>query len=204
MSPPIRRSDPRPPAAWWSESDKEWVEGTRDTEGHLHGRVRYWDAEGHFISECEHAQGLPHGRAQRFYADGSLAQECTYSSAGSRASARVTGPGAPTWSPCARLPMPLPPSRSMSVSTNRATSWSPASATLRGPRPTRTAPPSRPDRLESRPTPVRWLAASGGPCADGERMGMRPSSCACGTRTVSSARKVARTVIAAPSIPRAR
>ncbi|WP_164009281.1 hypothetical protein [Pyxidicoccus trucidator] len=78
MSPPLRRRDPRPPAAWWSEGEQEWVEGPRDAEGRLHGRIRYWDAEGRFISECEHVQGLPHGRAQRFYADGSLAQECTY------------------------------------------------------------------------------------------------------------------------------
>lgn len=54
------------------------MEGPRDAEGRLHGLVRYWDAEEHFISECEHVNGQPHGRARRFYVDGSLAQECTY------------------------------------------------------------------------------------------------------------------------------
>jgi hypothetical protein len=78
MSPSIRREEPRPSTAWWSESDKEWVEGPRDAEGRLHGLIRYWDAEEHFISECEHVHGQPHGQARRFYADGSLAQECTY------------------------------------------------------------------------------------------------------------------------------
>jgi hypothetical protein len=78
MSPSSRRSDPRSPSAWWSETEKEWVEGPRDAEGRLHGLVRYWDAEGRFISECDHVHGQPHGRARRFHADGSLAQECTY------------------------------------------------------------------------------------------------------------------------------
>jgi hypothetical protein len=78
MSPPLRRDEPRPPDAWWSESDKEWVQGPRDAEGRLHGLVRYWDAEGRFVSECEHAHGRPHGQARRFYIDGSVAQECSY------------------------------------------------------------------------------------------------------------------------------
>jgi antitoxin component YwqK of YwqJK toxin-antitoxin module len=68
------------------------VEGPRDAEGRLHGLIRYWDAEGRFISECEHVHGLPHGQARRFYADGSLAQECSY------AEGRLVGPRT-TWRP---------------------------------------------------------------------------------------------------------
>ncbi len=82
----MRRRDPRPSTAWWSETDKEWVEGPRDAEGRLHGRIRYWDAEGRFISECEHVHGRPHGQARRFHPDGSLYQDSTY------LEGRLTGP----------------------------------------------------------------------------------------------------------------
>lgn len=68
----------RPPDAQWSAEDDEWVHGARDTGGRLTGIVRYWDADGVFVSACEHVRGRPHGRAQRFYPDGSLAQECFY------------------------------------------------------------------------------------------------------------------------------
>ena len=68
----------RPPEAWWSEEDQEWVHGERDDEGRLTGLVRYWDAGGVFISDAEHREDKPHGRARRFYSDGSLAQECEY------------------------------------------------------------------------------------------------------------------------------
>lgn len=54
------------------------MHGARDDAGQLTGTVRYWDADGVFISSCEHQSGKPNGRTQRFYPDGSLAQECEY------------------------------------------------------------------------------------------------------------------------------
>jgi hypothetical protein len=99
MSPSIRREEPRPATAWWSESDKEWVEGPRDAEGRLHGLIRYWDAEGRFISECEHVHGQPHGQARRFYADGSLAQVCTYAAGRLEGARTVHRPADPKLNP---------------------------------------------------------------------------------------------------------
>ncbi len=67
-----------PPGARWSERDHEWVDGDRDAQGRLTGLVRYWDADGALISECDHIAGRPHGAARRYFPDGTLAQECRY------------------------------------------------------------------------------------------------------------------------------
>jgi hypothetical protein len=74
-----RRTDPRPPEAWWSEEDHEWVFGDRDEHGRLVGVVRYWDADGRFICESEYADGRPHGISRRYdHPGGELSQECRY------------------------------------------------------------------------------------------------------------------------------
>ncbi|MEU2674462.1 hypothetical protein ABZ622_37525 [Streptomyces sp. NPDC007164] len=75
----MRRTDPRPPEAWWSKEDREWVLGSRDEHGRLVGVVRYWDADGRFICESEHAAGRPHGISRRYdHPGGELSQECRY------------------------------------------------------------------------------------------------------------------------------
>ncbi|MFJ8856174.1 toxin-antitoxin system YwqK family antitoxin [Streptomyces sp. NPDC102437] len=75
----LRRSDPRPPEAWWSETDREWVLGDRDEEGRLTGWVRYWDVDGRFICESELVAGRPHGVFRRFdHPGGELSQEGRY------------------------------------------------------------------------------------------------------------------------------
>ncbi|MGV9312386.1 hypothetical protein ACWDR0_09320 [Streptomyces sp. NPDC003691] len=74
-----RRTDPRPPGAWWSEEDQEWVLGDRDEDGRLTGPVRYWDADGRFICESEHVAGRPHGVYRRYdHPGGELSQEGRY------------------------------------------------------------------------------------------------------------------------------
>ncbi|MET7298873.1 hypothetical protein [Embleya sp. NPDC005575] len=74
-----RRTDPRPPEAWWSEEDQEWVLGDKDEHGRLTGLVRRWDADGRFIYESEHAAGRPHGIYRRYdHPGGELSQEGRY------------------------------------------------------------------------------------------------------------------------------
>ncbi|MFI2433054.1 hypothetical protein [Streptomyces sp. NPDC018693] len=74
-----RRTDPRPPEAWWSEADREWILGDKDEDGRLVGLVRYWDADGRFICESEHVAGQPHGISRRYdHPGGELSQECRY------------------------------------------------------------------------------------------------------------------------------
>lgn len=74
-----RRTDPRPPEAWWSEEDQEWVLGDKDQSGRLTGLVRYWDADGRFICESEHVAGRPHGSYRRYdHPGGELSQEGRY------------------------------------------------------------------------------------------------------------------------------
>ncbi|GCD98588.1 hypothetical protein [Embleya hyalina] len=71
-----RRTDPRPPEAWWSEEDQEWILGDKDEHGRLTGPVRYWDAAGRFVCECAHVAGRPHGMYRRYdHPGGELSQE---------------------------------------------------------------------------------------------------------------------------------
>lgn len=91
-----RRTDPRPPEAWWSEEDQEWVLGDKDEHGRLTGLIRYWDADGRFICESELVAGRPHGVFRRYdHPGGELSQEGRYTDGRVDGVRRFHRPGTP-------------------------------------------------------------------------------------------------------------
>lgn len=72
------RPESVPADAWWDASDQEWVLGSKDGDGQLHGEVSYWRPDGTLCCRCDHERGQPHGRSTRFHESGEVSQTCTF------------------------------------------------------------------------------------------------------------------------------
>lgn len=67
-----------PEAAWWDPADREWVLGSKDADGELHGQVSYWRPDGTLCCQCDFEGGQPHGKSTRFHESGEVSQTCTF------------------------------------------------------------------------------------------------------------------------------
>lgn len=67
-----------PEAAFWSESDNEWIVQTVDERGRKHGLVRYFRPDGTLCCETEFEADQPHGAFTRYHETGEVSRKGTF------------------------------------------------------------------------------------------------------------------------------
>ncbi len=67
-----------PEAAFWSDSDNEWIVQTVDARGRKHGLVRYFRPDGTLCCETEFEADQPHGPFTRYHETGEVSRKGTF------------------------------------------------------------------------------------------------------------------------------